>query len=1425
MEVDSSQDKPRITRLGLLNYRTWSVQVKAYLQGQELWEVVSQGISMSQSTTRESSLSHGSDLPPQDVPLPSIDRLRSVSADGRARSIIMSYCTPSTLEMIIDLETAKEQWDTLKEYIAPLGIQQLGAKLMAFNSYMPPKTNATVLRLVTDLNALQNEIGAISKDDKPSNNTKIAVLLRVVEAMDSRFHSIVTQLSLSKQDVGNYDVVVAHLTEFERRIGPKEPAKESVLNATEKGEKGKKGKKPFKGVCFNCGKTGHIARFCRAPKKEGDSSPSTGALPTPSGVKEQPKEAQKSKAEAKTARETCWSVSMGDTEEQECPAYAVDDGSNELLWVIDSGASRHMTYSREAFSDYEPLETPIQVVTANGMEIQAVGTGNVPIKAALNGRVEHVKLTGVLHVPELAGSLISVLQLQDRGLTVETTAGKARKLLIKLHGKVVGEALRIGRSYTLKSTVQSEQAFVATVTDAGMLWHRRFGHLSSKSLARLHQATTGEERPVITLKEPCEACTMAKKVKVINRKGPERVTKPLERIHTDMWGPYRIPSRNGNTYMITFTDEYTRKVWVYFSQNRVAIHTIFPEFKAKVELETGYRIKAVRCDNAKEYVALGNRISRITGIQFEYIVPYFHEQLGIPERLNRTLITLARTMLWSSQLPAMFWEDAVETACYVRNRTPIGPDGKTPEEAYSGKKPYIGHLRAFGCIAYPIVAKEKLTKLEPTSLRCCFIGYMVTDRQYKLYDPVSRKVIVTSSPTFREDLRLDFDWNEPIMEPMEEVEILDFMEPPGDIPEDANLRMTIAVNQSSQHDVEAGQSGQEASITPWEGVEPVTSVVTGISVPEPSEEPPGEPTAAEPQEPHEPLKPPDVTEPTDLEEPEPGGRNTPELRLGDPESDDAESVIEVDTSAATGERETSYGPPTVRRSGRVRKPSRKAQENPESAFQVEEVFIPKNEQEVLRDPLWLAAMDLEIKKLQALGTWEIGDLPVGSNLVGYKWVFTVKYTLTGLVDYRKARLVAQGFSQTLGDDYLETFSPTMRLESLRVLLAIVALEDLEIYQADVMSAYPRAKLHTTIYMRPPNTLNVMEGKVPCYSDPSVFINQDKSMIIGLYVDDILVLGKDPKTVRAIVDGIGKRWQIKDLGPVQRILGLRVTRDRANCSLRINQSQYITELVKRFHLQDAKPVNSPVTDRNTLVKGLPEEPQADQALYQELIGQLGWVTRGSRFDISYVVGQLQQHCNAPTVRHMNAGLRVVRYLNGTVNKELYIGTDKDRNGPGEPMGARIQGYSDADYAGDLLDRRSTTGHIFLLNGGPISWTSTKQRCMATSTTESEYVALSEASKQGQWLRSLLRELGRGELLGDDLEVPIFSDNQACIAIANEPVAHKRSKHIDVRYHQIRDLIASRQISVEYCSTGDMKADMLTKPLTYQSFQKCIGGMLR
>lgn len=201
---------------------------------------------------------------------------------------------------------------------------------------------------------------------------------------------------------------------------------------------------------------------------------------------------------------------------------------------------------------------------------------------------------------------------------------------------------------------------------------------------------------------------------------------------------------------------------------------------------------------------------------------------------------------------------------------------------------------------------------------------------------------------------------------------------------------------------------------------------------------------------------------------------------------------------------------------------------------------------------------------------------------------------------------------------------------------------------------------------------------------------------------------------------------------------------------------------------------------------------------------------------YVIGQLSQHCNYPVMRQWNSVLRVLRYLKGTKDLNIPYGPSTEA---GDLQQDKLQGYCDADYAGDIVDRKSVSGHLFLLNRGPITWTSVKQRCVSTSTTESEYIALSEASKQGQWLRALLRELGKTKLLGKEFVVPIFSDNQACIALARDPVAHSRTKHIDVRYHYIRELVAGGKTTVDYCPTEDMIADVLTKPLSLKGFQRC------
>jgi hypothetical protein len=345
-------------------------------------------------------------------------------------------------------------------------------------------------------------------------------------------------------------------------MGPKEALKESVLLA-KTGEKSPK----FQGKCFKCGKQGHRKSDCRSKKGEKqenqEKSPSTGPLATPGGgrgLSPGPgKSTEKPIANASSA-ETSW-MALAE------PTY-----SKDLLWVIDSGSSRHMTYLREAFTEYRVLDTPILVTTANGARIPAIAEGTVLLQVALGASVRTIKLTGVLYVPKLAGSLISVLQLQDKGITIRTTTGSTgKKLLIKFQGAVIGVASRLGRAYALDSISQGTDIGLKATTapeNQASLWHCRFGHLSPTSLKLEHTVSIGLKEPIRALQEPCEPCIKAKTVRVVNQKAPERATAPLERIHSDFWGPYSVPILEGDTYILTFTDDYTRKSWVYLTKTR-----------------------------------------------------------------------------------------------------------------------------------------------------------------------------------------------------------------------------------------------------------------------------------------------------------------------------------------------------------------------------------------------------------------------------------------------------------------------------------------------------------------------------------------------------------------------------------------------------------------------------------------------------------------------------------------------------------------------------------------------------------------------------------------------------------------------------------------------------------------------------------------
>ena len=333
------------------------------------------------------------------------------------------------------------------------------------------------------------------------------------------------------------------------------------------------------------------------------------------------------------------------------------------------------------------------------------------------------------------------------------------------------------------------------------------------------------------------------------------------------------------------------------------------------------------------------------------------------------------------------------------------------------------------------------------------------------------------------------------------------------------------------------------------------------------------------------------------------------------------------------------------------------------------------------------------------------------------------------------------------------------------------------------------------------------GLEPTFADACVFVRKDRSLIVGLYVDDMVILADDLTVVQEFKRAVAQRWEIKDLGEVKKILGLEVTRNRSTRSIKIAQVAFTDEIVSEYGLTDARTAKTPSGSLELLEPVSANDVLADVDRYQRVIGQLMYLMRGTRPDICFVVTRLSRYVAKPAERHWRCALQVLRYLKGT--REL--GTTYS----GLHSGQKLEGYVDSDYAGDRTDRKSTYGLVFMLYGGPVAWTSKKQTSVSISTTEAEYVALCQGSKEAVWLCKLLQETGFPQFLKESLGVQIYSDNQSCIALAENPENHSRSKHIDVQY----------TIQDSWLSTGGLDWITVLLRTCLRTFLRSLWGIVR
>lgn len=1023
-------------------------------------------------------------------------------------------------------------------------------------------------------------------------------------------------------------------------------------------------------------------------------------------------------------------------------------------WILDSGATCHMCNKESMFADLHPLPTPLNVMLGDGRSLQAVGCGNVTLTMNLpRGKRETCTLHDVLLVPDLAYNLLSVTSASKRDKV--TTFTEMRCEIRDSKSKLIASGYREGSLYYLDQGGPVHQACSSSDHNSSKeaVWHRRLGHLGAQGMKALtkNKMVSGMDLEWKHESSFCESCVEGKSHRLpFQHSTGRRTNHPLELIHSDVCGKIGTRSLGGGEYFVTFVDDHTRHVWVYILKHKDEVFQRFREWKVLVEKSTGRHVKALRSDNGGEYIS-----NEFTSYLTEEGIRHEETIPHTPEQ-NGVAERLNRTLI-----------EGVRTML---------ADSKLPHRFWAEALSTMVYLRNRS----PTKALEGITPYEAWSgttpdvsfLRifgCSAYAHVPKAERHKL-DSKTRKCVMLGYGTDRKGYRL-YDLGR-----MKVIHSRD-----------------VVFDETSMPGIQKEKESSHKYVKLEIEDEPVAKETTTCVPDPPSRVPEGMPVNEQSAE--------DST--------------TPNL-----------------TPSESG----------LRRSTRNRQqPDRYS---PSHILLLTEQQDPSSVAEAKSSPnkvKWAEAMEREMESLQSNEVWELVEPPPNQRVIGSKWVFKRKVDADGVVERYKARLVAQGCTQKFGFDYEETFSPVLRFESVRSVIALGAQHKLQLHQMDVSTAFLHGELTEEVYMKQPEgfieqgnehlvchlnrSIYGLKQSPRCWNhaldsrlkemgfkqtsgDPCLYVHLDSEgemFLVAVYVDDIVLGGRSEAKMNAVKEELSHRFEMKDLGPLHHFLGVKVIQNRDTGVVWIGQPVYTRKILQRYGMQDSKPISTPVNPDIKLVASEEADDVCNQQRYQAVVGSLLYLSTKTRPDIAYAVSCVARFCARPTKEHWTAVKRILRYLKGTSNFGLIYKEDTPTT---------IIGYSDADWAGDVGDRKSTSGYMFFLGGAAISWRSSKQTCVALSTAEAEYVALSAAAQEAIWLQQLASDLLNQSIR----ETTILEDNQSTICLTKNPQVHGRTKHIDIKYHFIRDMVEAGRIKLTYCASEDMVADMLTKGLPIKQFEK-------
>ncbi|PKU86279.1 Retrovirus-related Pol polyprotein from transposon TNT 1-94 [Dendrobium catenatum] len=680
---------------------------------------------------------------------------------------------------------------------------------------------------------------------------------------------------------------------------------------------------------------------------------------------------------------------------------------------------------------------------------------------------------------------------------------------------------------------------------------------------------------------------------------------------------------------------------------------------------------------------------------------------------------------------------------------------KSPYQMLYQKYPVYNHLKIFGCLCYPWLRPYNNNKLSPFSISCIFIGYAAFQKGYRCLNPLTGQVYTSRNVVFNE---------------------------------------AIFPYKSSSQD------GSQSSISP--SIPPLLLVPTSSTI-TPSL---GAQSIVQPRSGHSPLQ----------------SRTLHTTSSVIPSPDNVSSLSKQ------------LPPPTTHPMQTRSKTGHSCPKHILSLAHITSDIEPHTYTEAIRSSHWRQAMSQEFQALQTQGAWDLVPPDPTQNVLGCKWIFRTKYLADGTIARYKARLVAQGFNQEHGLDYAETFSPVAKMPTVRILITIALHHAWPLHQLDVSNAFLHGTLTHTVHMKQP--IGFVDSVHPDYvcrlkkalyglkqsprewfatltghlqslgfsnssSNPSLLIYHKNGiqMYFLVYVDDIILTGNCSKAINTLLDNLKTTFTMRDLGSLSQFLGIQTV--HTTYGVHLNQSRFAQSILERAGMLNCKSVSTPSSSKISVTNDS-NNSFSNPTLYRQLAGCLQYLTL-TRPDIAYTVNKVCQHMQNPTNAHFEGLKRLLRFVHGTIHHGLPLFHDK-------PV---LRSYADSDWAGDPADRKSTSGYCNFLGSSLISWSVKKQTTVARSSTEAEYRALASAAAEITWIRRLLQELNCPQ---EDATV-LFCDNTSAIALANNPLFHARTKHIEVDCHYIRTCVKDKLIQIQHISTQDQLADLFTKSLPSTRFK--------